>query len=233
MCKKFCDVMTDKPGCTNLVKHKVDVITDEPVRERQNPLPFATQEAIEDETRFMVKEGIIEPSTSEFFAPVVLVGEPGGSYRFCVTFRKLNKVTRFDCEPMCRPEDILTKLGSKRHFSHVDFSRGFWQVEMEETSKSLTAFTTKSGCYQFKRMPFGLVNSPATFNRLLRKLLNGMCNVDNYVDDVLIHTSTWTDHIKTLEELMVRIRNPGLKIRPSKCMMGFETINFIGHTVGY
>lgn len=126
---------------------------------------------MELEIQDLLAQGIIERSSSEYSARSVLVRKPNGSYRLCVNYKKLNKVTKFDCEPMNRPEDILAKIEGKRFFSELDFSRGFWQVEMDESSKEKTAFTTSSGCYQFLRMPFGLLNSPATFNRLMRIVL--------------------------------------------------------------
>ena len=229
---EFSDIFTSKPGVTNLVKHKIELTETEPVREKQYPLPFSTKEVIEKEVESMLKEGIIERSNSSYCAPVVLIKKPDGTFRFCVNFKKLNKVTKFDCEPMNRPESILAKLEGKRYFSKVDFTKGFWQIEMEESSKSLMAFATESGCYQFKRMPFGLVNSPSSYNRLMRELLAGQNNVDNYVDDVLGHTVNWEEHLLVLRNLFESIRQAGLTVRPSKCFLGYNSVEFLGHKVG-
>ena len=229
---EFSDIFTSKPGVTSLVKHKIELTEAGPVREKQYPLPFSTKEIIEQEVQSMLKEGIIERSNSNYCAPVVLIRKPDNSFRFCVNFKKLNKVTKFDCEPMSRPESILSRLEGKKYFSKVDFSKGFWQIEMEESSKSLTAFVTESGCYQFKRMPFGLVNSPSSYNRLMRELLADQTSVDNYVDDVLAHTVSWEEHLLVLRELFVSIRQAGLTIRPSKCFLGYGTVEFLGHMIG-
>lgn len=231
--KEYKDIFTEKPGLTPLAVHSIELTDTDPVREKPYPLPFATLKAMEDEVQSMLREGIIERSKSDYSAPVVLVKKPDGTFRFCVNYKKLNKKTKFDSEPMNDPEGILAKLHDKTIFSKVDFSRGFWQIPMEDRSKEYTAFTTPSGCYQFTRLPFGLVNSPASYNRMMRKLLQGEDDVDNYVDDVLGHSITWEDHVAMLHRLFQRIRESGLTVRPSKCFLAYETITFLGHTVGY
>ena len=228
--KEYEDIFTEKPGLTHLECHTIELSDRQSVRERPYPLPFATLEAVEEEVQAMLKEGIIERSKSDFCAPVVLVKKPDGSFRFCVNYKKLNKKTKFDSEPMNHPDNILTKLCGKNFFSKVDFSRGFWQIPMEEDSKEYTAFTTPSGCYH---LPFGLVNSPASYNRMMRKLLYGENEIDNYVDDVLGHTVTWEDHLAMLHRLFTRIREAGLTVRPTKCSLGYETVTFLGHTIGH
>ena len=230
---EYKDIFTDKPGCTDLIEHVITLQESGAVRVRPYDLPYATRVAIEKEVNLMLKEGIIERSKSDFCAPVVLVSKPDGSYRFCVNYKRLNKITKFDNEPMTRPDDILSKLSNKKYFSKLDFSRGFWQIPMENQSKEFTAFCTPSGCYHFCVMPFGLVNSPATYNRMMRRLLDGMEDVENYVDDVLGHSVTWEQHLVILRELFARIRKAGLTIRPTKCLFGFESISYLGHCVGH
>ena len=217
---------------TNLEEHVINLADKVPVREKQYPIPFSTKAAIEDEVQSMLKEGIIERSHSDYSAPVVLVKKPDGTHRFCINYRKLNMKTKFDAEPMNQPDDILANLATKKYFSKLDFTRGFWQIPMEQNSKEYTAFNTQSGCYHFSRLPFGLVNSPATYNRMMRKLLADLEDVDNYVDDVLGHTKSWEEHIFMLKELFERIKRAGLTIKPSKCLFGFRTVKFLGHNVG-
>lgn len=229
---EYSDIFTDKPGLTHLTKHSIELTDKVPVREKPYPLPFATRTAVEEEVQTMLNQGIIERSNSEYNAPVVLVSKPDGSYRFCVNYKKLNTITRFDNEPMNQPDDILANIAGKKYFSKIDFSRGFWQIPMDDDSKKYTAFTTPSGCYNFTRMPFGLVNSPATYNRMMRRLLSGEKEIDNYVDDVLGHTVDWGEHVSMLNRLFSKIREAGLTIRPSKCFLGYETVSFLGHTIG-
>ena len=117
-------------------------------------------------------------------------------------------------------------------FSKLDFSKGYWQIPMAETSKPYTAFSTPSGSYQFRRNPFGLVNSGSAFNRVIRKMLASMSHIDAYVDDVLPHTVDWATHLEVLRELFNRVRHAHLTLRPSKCFLGYDNISFTGHIVG-
>ena len=99
------------------------------------------------------------------------------------------------------PEALMVKLRNDKFFTKIDMSKGYWQIPVEEGSKAKIAFTVSSGCYQFKRMPLGLMNAEATFNRVMRKMLDGVQNIEHLIDDVLTHTATWDDHIKTLKDL--------------------------------
>jgi hypothetical protein len=112
----------------------------------------------------MLQLKVIEPSSSPYSAPVVIARKRDGTNRFCIDFRKLNNITVFDAEPMLNPENIFSKITGKKFLSKIDLSKGYWQALMEEDCKRMTAFSTPTGLYQFRTMPFGLVNTPATFN---------------------------------------------------------------------
>jgi hypothetical protein len=147
--------------------------------------------------------------------------------------RRLNLVTEFDAEPIPQQEDIFVKLSEAHYFSKLDLSKGYWQVPLSESAKPLTAFITHDGLFQFRTMPFGLVNAPATFSRIMRKLLFGLDHVENYIDDILIFTNTWEEHIAKLGDLLHRLREANLTAKPSKCYIGCEQVDFLGHTVGH
>jgi hypothetical protein len=157
----------------------------------------------------MLEAGIIEPAKSEYNSPIVMVRKKDGSNRFCIDLRKLNAVTKFDTEPMSNIDDIMAKLTTDKYFTKVDLAKGYRQILVAEDSRHYTAFTTESGTYQFRKMPFGMVNSGATFNRIMRKLLAGCHNADNYVDDVLGRTASWDQHLDMLRDLFARIRSAG------------------------
>ena len=133
------DVFTDVPGLTNLGEHSITLTTEEPIHSRPYSLPHSMQKEVEKELDDMLKLGIIEPSTSSYSSPIVVVRKPDGSNRFCVDFRTLNKVTVFDSEPMPQPEQIFAKLKKDQYFSTFDFSKGYWQVPMTEEDKAFTA----------------------------------------------------------------------------------------------
>ena len=145
--------------------------------------------------------------------------------------RQINKITKVDCEGMPDPDAIYSRLFGKKIFSKFDCCKGYWQIPMEESSKEITAFTTPFGHYHFNKMPFGLVNSGATYAKMMRQVLDGLCFVDNFVDDVLEHTFDWPEHIQEMERLFKRFRSANLTVKPSKCFIGFGSIEFVGHKI--
>lgn len=228
----FSDVMTDLPGCTPLVKHDIRTTTDQPVRVKPYPVPYQVTETVKTEVKKMLDMDIIEKSDSDYSSPVVLVRKKDGTCRFCVDYRQLNKITIFDAEPMPSTEDLFVKLAGCKYFSKIDLSKGYWQVPMTDEAKRRSAFSTPMGLYQFKVMSFGLVNAPATFSRLMRKVLEGLNNLDNFLDDILVFTVTWEEHVESLRNLLLRLRETKLTARPSKCFFGFEELECLGHMVG-
>jgi len=147
----------------------------------------------------------------------VLVKKPDGTYRTCVNFKELNKITVFDPEPMMSADDIFPKLAESCYYSKFDFCKGYWQISMEENSTDCTTFVNSRGLFRFKVMAFGLVNVGSTYNRMVRKLLDGANNLQSYVDDVIGHTKKWDEHIQTLRDFFERVKQGRLSLKPSKC----------------
>jgi len=189
------------------------------------------QEVIDKEIEDMVAMGIIERSEAPYASPLVLVKKPDGSYRVCVIFKDLNKITVFDPEPMMSPNDIFPKLPGNQFYSTFDFCKEYWAIPMAEESKDFTTFVTSKGLMRFKAMPFGMVNFGSTYNRMVRKLLEGAQDLKNYVDYVHGHTKDWNRHMQMLRDFFERIRIANLCLRPSKCKIGFDTVDFLGHTI--
>ena len=225
-------MFSDKPGHTSLVKHSIHLTTDKPVRVKPYPIPYAKVSTIEREVDKMLRLGVIEPSESAYSSPLLLVKKADGSFRPCVDFRMLNRVTIFDAEPMSNPEQIFSSLTRDIFFSKVDCSKGYWQIAMNPSDIEKTAFSTPRGLFQFRRMPFGLVNAGASYCRMMRKLLYDIDGADNYVDDIIIHTNTWTEHVLVLDKVFHRLSEAGVTVKPSKCYLGYSTIDFVGHRIG-
>ena len=226
------DIFSDVPGSTDLGEHQIQLLTDEPVRAKPYPLPYHMRAVVEKEVKDMIKLGVIEPTNSPYSSPLHLVKKKDGTYRPVVDVRNLNRQTVFDTEPMPNVDEIYTKLAHAKVMSKLDFTKGYWQVPMAVGDKQKTVFTCSSGTFQFTKMPFGLVNSGVTFNRIMRKLLAGQEHVDSFVDDVLAYTEDWREHMAVLEQVFQKIRGARLTVKPSRCLFGFEKVDFVGHEVG-
>ena len=230
--EEFEDIFTDVPKVTNLGEHKVELTSTDPIRSKAYPLPYAMREAVDKELDSMLASGIIEPSTAPYASPIVVVKKHDGSSRICIDYRKLNNVTIFDPEPMPQMQDIFAELSGCQYFSKFDFCKGYWQVPMRNEDKDVTTFVTHRGLFRFKVMPFGLVNAPATFSRIMRKLLEGLRQIKNYLDDVLDYTKDWSGHLQNLRQFFLRVREANLACKPSKCFVGFTELVFLGHMIG-
>ena len=228
---QYRDVFTDKPGTTNLAEHKIEMVTDDPVRVKPYPIPYSLREELKQDIEQMLDMGVIRKSDSPYSSPIVIVRKKDGSNRICIDFRRVNKLSRFDSEPMIRPQDIFSRISQDKYYSKFDMTKGYWQIPMRKQDIAKTSFVTPDGCYEFVKMPFGLMNSGATFTRMMRRLLEGVRNVEHYIDDCLVHTESWEQHMETLREFLGRVRRAKLTVRPSKCEMGFENMEFVGHEV--
>jgi hypothetical protein len=179
----------------------------------------------------MLAMGIIERSDAAYASPMVLVKKSDGTYRMCINFKELNKITVFDPEPMMSPDDIFPKLSGSKFYSTFDFCKGYWAIPMEEISKDCTSFITPRGLMRFRVMPFGMVNAGSTYNRMVRKLLDGSKNLESYVDDIIGYSQDWAYHLGILRDLFERVKRANLSLKPSKCKIGFDSVDFLGHTL--
>ena len=182
----------------------------------------------------MSSQGLIEPSESPWASPIVLVRKKDGGLRFCVDYRALNNITRKDSYPLPRIDDTLDTLAGMNWFSTLDLKSGYWQVEMDPLDKEKTAFTTGRGLWQFKVMTFGLCNAPATFERLMERLLANLPlqTALVYLDDILIPGRTFSHHLTNLREVFQRLRAAKLKLSPQKCTLLQREVKFLGHIIG-
>ena len=148
-------------------------------------------------------------------------------------YRKLNAATRKDAYPLPRIDDTLDSLGNSKWFSTLDLTSGYWQVEVNPEDRCKTAFCTSEGLFEFQVMPFGLCNAPATFQRLMDLVLSGLqwvsCLV--YLDDVVVFGKSFEEHLKNMELVFARIREAGLKLKPSKCFFFQKQVKYLGHII--
>ena len=198
--ESFPEVLRNAPGKTSLIEHNIHVPeSTPPVHQSPYRIPYAYRAMVQEELSSMLKAGIIEPSSSEWASPMVLVPKKDGSIRMCVDFRRLNSVTQVDPYPMPRVDELLDHIGKARYITTLDLTRGYWQVPVALSVRPLTAFITPSGVFQFRVMPFGLNGAPATFQRLMDRLLSGLEKFSAaYLDDVVIFSDSWKDHLEHL-----------------------------------
>ena len=227
----------NEQGETDLVEMTIDTGDARPQRCPPRRMPFAVREDVARQLDRMQSAGVIQPSTSPWSSPVVMVRKKDGSHRFCVDYRRLNAVTKADTYPLPRIDDLLDQLGRCRFFSTLDLASGYWQIRVNPSSQEKTAFVTPQGLYEFKDMPFGLTNAPAVFQRLMQRLLMGL-NPESgpdfvavYIDDALIFSPTLDEHIGHLEAVVQRVSEAGLKLKPSKCQFIRPEVEYLGHIV--
>jgi transposase InsO family protein len=233
---KYQDVFSKAPedlGQTDRVKHSIDTGTAKPIRQAPRRLPIGKRDTEKQEIDKMLERGVIEPSNSAWSSPIVLVTKKDGSTRFCVDYRSLNDVTVKDAYPLPRVDDCLDALSGAKWFSCMDLNSGFWQIALDERDKEKTSFATTQGLYQFKVMPFGLVNAPSTFQRLMEDVLRGIQWTESllYMDDIITPGQSVQHSLTRLENVFKRLLENHLKFKPSKCVFFQKSVNVLGHTV--
>ena len=181
----------------------------------------------------MIQQNIVQPSNSSWASPVVLVKKKNGKMRFCVDYRKVNSVTKRDSYPLPRIDEILDSLEGSKWFTSLDLASGYWQVEMDPKDKEKTAFITTQGLFEFNVMPFGLMNAPGTFQRLMDRVLQEVKGkfVLVYLDDINIYSKTFEEHLEHLNDVFKRLRAAGLKLGQEKCSFCKSKLIFLGHTI--
>ena len=168
---EFQSLFTEAPGTTSLAQHHIKLTSDQPVRSRPYPVPYSLRESLKKDVTDMMKMGVIRESSSPYASHVVVVKKKDNTNRVCVDYRKLNKLTVFDPEPMPTAEHLFQKLNGDKYFTRIDLSKGYWQISIPEEDIPKTAFVTPDGSYEFLKMPFGMINSAATLKRAMKKLL--------------------------------------------------------------
>src|SRR5436309_4681881 len=221
-------------GRTNVVKHTIETEDKKLIKQRARRLSVKEKELEKEHIEEMLKKGIIRRSKSPWASSIVFVPKKGGEIRFCVDYRKLNGITRKDNHPLPRIDEMLDKFEGSQWFSSIDLASAYWQVEMDERDIEKTAFITNEGLYECLVMPFGLCNAPATFQRLMHEVLGNLIytKAPVYLDDIIIHSKTFEQHLKDINEVFGKLRDARLMSKESKCEFCAPEIKFLGHIIG-
>ena len=223
----------DSFGYCDLIPFTIDTGDARPIRQRPYRVPLAKRKVIEDQIQDMLRDGIIEPSTSPWASPITLVPK-GDSWWFCVDYRKLNAVTKKDSYPLPLIQDIFDRLEGTAIFFTLDLKSRYWQIPVAKEDRPKTAFVCPSNrLFQFRRLSFGLANGPTIFQRTMDRVLQGLigrcCYV--YIDDIVIYSHNLGEHVQHLRLVLERLRHFGLKVKPSKCAFAKKEVQLLGYII--
>lgn len=200
---QFDDIFTSSPGLTHLIHHEIKTPLGVVVRQWSYCVLEARCQATEEEVSRTLHDGIIEKSVSAWSCPIIIVPKPDGRIRPCNNFWKLNQVSDFDSYPLHQVNDLVERLGRAHFISTLHLIKGYWQVALAPEAKPKTAFSTASSHWQYRILPFGLHRAPATFQLLMDIVLKPHWPfAATYLDDVITQSSTWSDHLHDLEEVL-------------------------------
>ena len=221
-------------GRTNVGTHKIKLTDETPIKEAPRKIPLFKRDVIDSEIEKLEKQGLIEPSDSPWSSQLVLVRKKDTSWRMCVDFRKFNNKTVKDAYPIPRIQENLDSLNGAEWFSSLDCGMAYPQIPLEVSDRRKTVFDTpREGLYQYVTMPFGLCNATATFQRIIEKVLAGLRwhILVLYLDDIIVFSKTFDQHITNLETVFEKLEQTGLKLKARKCQFFTKEVTILGHTV--
>jgi len=230
---QYADVFEDSLGHTDVIQHRIDTGSSSPIRQYPRRLPYAFRSETKAQVEGMLEQGVIQPSSSPWASPIVLVKKKDGTFRFCVDYRKLNSVTKKDAHPLPRVDDLLDALAGSKYFSTLDLRAGYWQLSVAPEDKEKTAFVTPDGLWEFIRLPFGVSGGPATFQRAIEIILSGLTyhTCLCYFDDIIIPSDSIQQQCERLSIVLSRFQKHNLRVKASKCCFGASKVPFLGHVV--
>ncbi|KAL0204551.1 hypothetical protein M9458_002569, partial [Cirrhinus mrigala] len=218
---------------TTTVQHLIPLVDPRPFRLPNSKIPPSQWQDVRRLLMEMETAGVICPSKRPYASPVVVVTKKDGSPRLCIDYRKLNSCSTRDAFPLPRIEEALEALGRAKYFSTLNLTSGYWQVEAAEQDKHKTAFSTPMGLFEANRMPFGSQNAPPTFQRLMTSCFGDLnfTHLLIYLDDIIIFSKSFNEHLESLQLAFDRLREHGLKLKPSKCQLVRKEVQYLGHLV--
>jgi len=232
---KYSDIFhlpDDKPECTNVIKHTITTVDEQPVNTKQYRFPPIHKDEIDKQVKQLLHNDVIKYSTynsSLWVVPKKADSKGNRRWRMVIDYRALNEKTVGDAYSLPNITEILDQLDSAKYFSVFDLASGFHQIQMHERDGPKTAFSKLYGHYEFNRMSFGLKNAPATFQRLMDHVLARLQGAELfvYLDDIVLYASSLREHEIKFERLAARLRNANLKLQPDKCEFLRKEVTYI------
>lgn len=221
-------------SCTHLTEHQINTGVSIPIKQRYYPVSPYVQKEMDEELERMLALGVIEKSNSSWSNPLVGVRKPNGKLRLCLDSRKLNAVTKTDAFPLPYISRILGRLKGTKYLSSIDLSDAFWQIPLSVNDKEKTAFTVPGrGLFQFKRLPFGLHGAAQSLCRLMDAVLGYDLepSVFVYLDDIVIATDSFEEHLRLVKEVARRLKSANLSISLAKSKFCLRQINYLGYII--
>lgn len=228
----FPNLFNDVPSRTTVLEHDINVGDATPLKQHAYRVNATKRAVMRDEVDYLLKYGFAKYSYSPWSSPCLLVPKSDGTVRFCTDYRKVNAVTIADCFPLPRMEDCVDNLGTARYVSKLDLLKGYWQVPLTSRASDISAFVTPDNFAQYSVMAFGMRNAPATFQRLISIVLSGIPNCNAYLDDLVVYSTDWSEHVSLLNTVFERLAKASLTLNLAKCEFAQATITYLGKEVG-
>ncbi len=223
-------------GSINIEQCKIDLTNNIPINLRPYRCSQTDQKLLDNQIKLLLEKNLIRKSLSSYSFPITLVDkkDEGKKSRIFIDYRKLNVIAIADNYPFPRIGDIIYKLSDSEYFTTLDISSGFWHVRVDPKDIHKTAFVTMYDHYEWLVMPFGFRNSPAIFQRIIRNILkkhNLTSFADNYLDDILIHSKKFEEHLICIEKVLKALIAENIKLKLSKCSFSRKQVKYLGHIV--
>jgi len=230
--REFEPIFGDAPTVTNAAELDIDIGDATPIKQHPYRMSPEKRDILRVEIDELLRNGIIEESSSEWSSPCILVPKANGSYRMCSDLRKVNQLIKADSYPMRRIDDCIDRVGNAKFITKLDLLKGYYQIPLTDRAKRVLTIITPDGLYSYRTVPFGLKTAGAVFQRMVNKLLRQWDDVDAYLDDVMVTSDEWSAHLRRLRDVFQKFLDANLTVNLAKCEFGSARVECLGHVVG-